>query len=256
VENFKDYSKVYNLIYTQKDYDGEALYVHKNIQKYNPGSLNILELGCGSGIHANSLSKYEYNILGIDMSQSMINEANSEVRNSQRITLAQGDARFFRSDKPYENIISLFHVLSYMSTNEDVEDFFKSAYSNLMPDGLLIFDFWYSPAVQYHRPETRIKRISNDEIEVFRVAEPKIHENDNLVDVNYSIFYRIKEKQIDNFSLITETHTMRHFSLPEILFLAQKFGFEVIKSEEFLSGSIPSRNTWGVCTILKKTSYE
>lgn len=45
---------------------------------------------------------------------------------------------------------------------------------------------------------------------------------------------------------------MRHFSYNEILFLAQISGFELIKSEEFLTGNYSSPKTCGVCFVLKK----
>jgi hypothetical protein len=45
---------------------------------------------------------------------------------------------------------------------------------------------------------------------------------------------------------------MRHFSIPEIELLAKLTGFEIIKTEEFLSGETPGPNTWGVCFVLSK----
>jgi hypothetical protein len=50
----------------------------------------------------------------------------------------------------------------------------------------------------------------------------------------------------------TETHPMRHFSLPEIDLLASMCGFECISAEEFLSGKTAGEDTWGVCVTLKK----
>ena len=45
---------------------------------------------------------------------------------------------------------------------------------------------------------------------------------------------------------------MRYFSLPEIELFANKSGFKIISSEEWLSGKIPSFNTWGVCWFFRK----
>ena len=45
---------------------------------------------------------------------------------------------------------------------------------------------------------------------------------------------------------------MRYFSIPEIEYIANSTGFEMLEAEEFLSGSEPSLNTWGVCVILRK----
>jgi predicted TPR repeat methyltransferase len=40
-----------------------------------PKAKTILELGCGTGKHANILADYGFNILGIDSSKTMLNEA-------------------------------------------------------------------------------------------------------------------------------------------------------------------------------------
>ena len=45
---------------------------------------------------------------------------------------------------------------------------------------------------------------------------------------------------------------MRHFSLPELKYYGSEFGFDHVKSEEFLTGDIPSENTWTICNVFKK----
>ena len=83
-----------------------------------------------------------------------------------------------------------------------------------------------------------------------RIAEPITRINENIVDVMYTIV--VKDKITDKWEEFTEVHSMRHFSIPEISFLAEHTGFEVIKAEEFLTGAAPSENTWGVNFILRK----
>ena len=66
--NFKLYSQYYDLLYQDKDYEKEALYVHDLIQTYVPQAKNILELGSGTGKHAQRFSNLGYAILGIERS--------------------------------------------------------------------------------------------------------------------------------------------------------------------------------------------
>ena len=65
----------YDLFYADKDYKSEANYIHKKIQEFNLNSYSILELGCGTGKHAFNLTKFGYEILGIEKSKSMLNKA-------------------------------------------------------------------------------------------------------------------------------------------------------------------------------------
>ena len=44
---------------------------------------------------------------------------------------------------------------------------------------------------------------------------------------------------------------MRYFSIPELNFILEKSGLQSVKYEEWLTGKIPSEDTWGVCCIAK-----
>ena len=47
-------------------------------------------------------------------------------------------------------VVSLFHVVSYQTTNGRVLDMFRNARDHLEPGGLFLFDVWYGP--QSRRP--------------------------------------------------------------------------------------------------------
>jgi hypothetical protein len=127
---------------------------------------------------------------------------------------------------------------------------FTNAAAHCKLGGLFIFDFWYTPAVYTEGPSVRIKRVSDEKMEVTRLAEPVIYSNENRVDVNYTLFARDLSSGL--IQTTKEVHSMRHFSLPEIDILATVSGFERIHAEAFLVGGAPSEETWGVCVTLKK----
>ena len=70
--SFKEYAKYYDLINAGKNYEKEIDFIHELIQSEYPGAKRILEIGCGTGKHADGLSKYGYEIVGIDISPEMI----------------------------------------------------------------------------------------------------------------------------------------------------------------------------------------
>ena len=153
-------------------------------------------------------------------------------------------------NKQYDAIVALFHVISYQTTNEQFQNVFANAARHLKLNGLFIFDFWYSPAIYKQVPSVRIKRMKDDEVEITRIAEPEIRNNENRVEVKYSIFVRNLKK--DHTETFEEIHPIRHFSLPEINMVSAKYGFNCVKVEEFLTRKKVSENTWGVCMVLKK----
>jgi SAM-dependent methyltransferase len=243
---FNTYSHYYDLLYQDKDYAGEVEYIHGLLAGLGVDRGNLLEFGSGTGKHGCLLADRGYTIFGIEQSSKMVVRAKLQ----EGFACQVGDIRNLELGRRFDAVLSLFHVLSYQTSNEDISSVFTSAFKHLNKGGLFIFDFWYSPAVYAQQPTVRVKRMRNAEVEITRLAEPIKHPNANCVDVNYTIFARdIVSEEI---KISIESHPMRHFSLPEIDLLAAMQGFRRIGAEEFLTGKSPGEDTWGVCVILEK----
>jgi hypothetical protein len=134
--------------------------------------------------------------------------------------------------------------------NDQLAKFFANAHKHLNKNGLLIFDCWYTPAVLTIKPSLRVKKASNDKVDVTRVATPHIIENENIIKVHYDLFCQNKDDM--NSTEYSEDHYMRYFSMPEINNYAEIYGFTVEKCEELLTSNIPSMNTFAVCFKLRK----
>lgn len=248
MNNFQLYSQYYDLLYKDKNYVAEAEYVAKTLKKYHKNVATIIELGSGTGSHAEHLCTQGFKIFGVERSGEMVELAKQ--KNIVNYFPVVGDITTFKLNKKADAAISLFHVISYLTTNEQLIACFNQTWEHLNTNGIFLFDVWYTPAVYTQKPETRIKRLSNETIEVTRLAEPQIHYNDNAVDVNYEVI--IKDKISGKLITLLEKHPMRHFSIPEIELMAKLTGFELIKVEEFLTINPTSEKTWGVCFILRK----
>lgn len=251
---FGDYSRYYNLLYKDKDYAGEAHYVDVLLNRYAAFPVHtLLELGCGTGVHALLLAEQGYSVTGVDQSEEMLAAANANAKiqsQSSRLTFLQGDVRTVKLYNTFDAVISLFHVMSYQATNDDLLAAFASARSHLRPEGVFLFDCWYGPAVLTDRPAVRVKRLDDENISAIRIAEPKLYPNDNLVDVNYHVF--VTDKSNGNVKEIKETHRMRYLFKPELERMLQAEGLTLIHSEEWMTGKTPGFDTWGVCFVAKR----
>lgn len=244
-KHFNLYSRYYNLLYKDKDYARESEYVFNKIKKYTPEISNLLEIGTGTGIHASLLKDKGIEVTGIEVSEEMAQQARS-----RGVECFINDCSDFKLNKKFDAAISLFHVISYITENDKLIKAFNNIYDHLNPGGVFLFDVWYSPAVHNLKLETRVKRIKDNDISITRLAEPLMHYNRNVADVNYEII--IEEKNPGKITKIKEIHPMRYFSIPEIELLSEMCGFYILETEEWLSGKEPSENTWGICFILKK----
>ena len=138
---FDAYSQYYDLLYKGKNYVSETDYVDSLIQKYLPNASTILELGCGTGIHASKLAEKNYTVVGIDKSESMLHRAEllkSKLPNyiSQKLSFSMGDIRTFEIEQKFDAVISLFHVISYMTSDNDLVEAIQTAKKHLNENGV------------------------------------------------------------------------------------------------------------------------
>lgn len=253
MEVFDHYAKYYDLLYKDKDYRGEAKFVLSLLNRFASNGHSILELGCGTGIHAQLFAEAGYLVHGIDLSQTMLAAANRrrdtlEPAIRERLKFSEGDVRRFRAAHPVDVVLSLFHVFSYQASNRDLQDAFVTAAQHLQPGGTFIFDYWYGPAVLAQRPEVRIKRLKDGHMEILRIAEPLMDEQKNVVQVNYETQVRSHDQS----ETIHESHRMRYMFLPEIDLLAQLNGLEPVGHYEWLSERLPSSGSWAAFSVLRK----
>ncbi len=241
------YSKYYNLFYTDKDYHSEVKYVAGLLKQYAPDATTLLDVGCGTGKHASLLSRQGYTADGMDLSNEMLKEAKA---NFTQMNFYQGDARNFDLGKKYDVITSLFHVTSYLTSNDDMKNYLISIKKHLVDNGLFVFDFWYGPAVLAENPVVRVKRLEDEKIRVTRIAEPEMHFNENIIDVNYEIL--IEDKISVGIEKVKEQHNIRYFFMPEINLFFETCGFEMLGSFEWMGQQQPNPKNWYTCVVARK----
>jgi SAM-dependent methyltransferase len=249
---FEAYAKYYDLLYREKDYAGEAAYVHNLIQRDFPGARSLLELGSGTGRHAVMLAERAYEVSGVDRSPEMVALAQARALElgCARVGFSQGDIRSVRLGRTFDVVVSLFHVMSYQTTHEDLAAATATAAAHLGPGGGFIFDCWYGPAVLMQRPEVRVKRLEDDHIALTRVAEPTLLLSENIVDVNYTMF--VRDKKTQELSSFDEIHSMRYLFLPEVRRLLNDAGLDLLRTEEWLTGRLPDVGSWSTVFVARR----
>lgn len=244
------YSLYYDLIYQNKNYSAEVDYVDNLIKSYFGNAKTILDLGCGTGIHARMFCDKGYSVHGADLSESMLERAEIQRKGREdKLFFTHSNIQDLDLDIKFDVVVSLFHVMSYQTTNSDLNKCFEVAKKHLNKGGIFIFDFWYGPAVLTDLPVTRVKRFENDHLKVTRIAEPTLIAADNLVKIDFDLFLENKENK--EIASIHELHEMRYLFDNELEIICDNNGLNVVSKLEWLGNKKPGFKSWYAVWIVK-----
>lgn len=252
MKNFVKYARYYDLLYQDKDYRKEADYVDDLIRRYSiKRNKSLLDVGCGTGGHAIWFAKKGYKVFGIDRSAEMISLARKRLTQEKEVEFGVRDVSRFALGSKFDIAVSLFHVMSYLTTNEGFLKSLTNIANQLKKDGLFIFDFWYGPAVLKQKPAGRVKEVSDAFTIIKRSVIPKININQDTVDIDYKSVVLNKDNRRPK--VIRERHTLRYFFLPELYLMLGIAGFRVLKCLKWMKmNEKVSESSWSAVIIARK----
>ena len=243
---FGDYADYYDLFYEDKDYRSEAAYVDRVIRRLNPEARKLLELGCGTGKYCRAFSEMGYVVAGLDQSSRMVRRAEKRLNGSAGSTagvrLAVGDMRSYREDGRYDAVVALFHVMSYLRTQDDLIAAFTTARSHLKPGGLFLFDCWHGHGVLNDPPKNPVKIVENDRVRALRRTTAVMQPSENAVHVRFDI--ELLDKETLAKTTLAENHWMRYLFAPEIENIGAKTGLKLQADYRWLSEEPLDDKAW------------
>jgi 2-polyprenyl-3-methyl-5-hydroxy-6-metoxy-1,4-benzoquinol methylase len=133
----------YGMKYEQENFAqgtiGECDFLEKEIEYNN--KTKILDIGCGTGRHSIELSKRGYEIVGIDLSESLLKRAKEKATEQNlQIVFQRHDARNLPFWHQFDLVIMLCEgAFSLMETDEMNFKILQNAANALKPKGKLIF---------------------------------------------------------------------------------------------------------------------
>ena len=191
----------------------------------------------------------DYVIAGVDLSETMLSQARKTAVKG-KLEFFQGDVRSIDLDREFDAVISLFHVMSYQTADADVIASMGTANRHLKEGGVFIFDFWHGEGVLKDPPVVRVKRLEDEGSRIVRIAQPVMHADRHVIDVNYQII--MMDKRSDRYSDLKETHQMRYFFMPELKEALTSCGFAVREAQAWMSNGPISDAWYGVIVAQKE----
>ena len=133
----------------------------------------ILDLGCGGGILSETLAEEGANILAIDQSKKLINEAKKRAKSKNlKIDYQSQSIKSLKEKKAKFDIILCMEVIEHV---QDYRSFIKLAFECLKKDGIIIFSTINKSFLSYFTTIFLAEK-------VLKLVPPKTHDWDMYVN--------------------------------------------------------------------------
>ena len=101
--------------------------------------INILDLGCGTGLLCNAYAEQGHKVTGVDPSAAMLEVARHKPHAAQ-IEWIKSPAQTYNSDKKFDLIIMTGHAFQVLLNDEDVNQTFRVMRRHLDKGGRIVFE--------------------------------------------------------------------------------------------------------------------
>ena len=243
--SYSSFAYIYDSLTYDVEYEKRADYLEEIFKKHFSGKPELVcELGCGTGTMCNILADRGYDMIGIDMSESMLDVAMQKSVGKNILYLNQ-DMREFELYGTVDVIICLLDSFNYITDISDLEKIFALCKNYLNPDGLLIFDV---------NTKYKFENVLSDNTftfdtdEIFYVWENNYDEKTKLCDFFLTFF-------VENdgvYERIDEYHVEKCYEDSEIVNVLEKSGFKGILKYADMSFEMPKNDEERVFYLAKK----
>lgn len=219
MQAYEDFAEVYDTFMDETPYEEWSEFVAASLKAAGIDDGLVLDLGCGTGTLTELLAKKGYDMIGVDLSDRMLNIAMEKREQSGLdILYLQQDMREFELYGTVRAVICLCDSLNYLLDEEELLTTFRLVNNYLDPGGLFLFDFNTTYKYETVIGDTTIAENRDD---CSFIWENYYDAEEELNEYDLTIF--VKEQQ-ELFRKFTETHIQRGYTLPVIRKLVERSG--------------------------------
>lgn len=139
---FTQSARFYDALYGFKDYRRAADQLHSLIVQRAPNARTVLDVGCGTGRHAERLREF-YAVDGLDLNDELLDVARERCPDC---TWHLGDMASFELGRTFDVVTCLFSAIGYVKTVDRLDAAITCMARHVAPGGLLFIEPWFSPS--------------------------------------------------------------------------------------------------------------
>ena len=141
MDAYTGFASVYDMFMDNIPYEEWCAYLTGLLREYGVDDGLVLDLGCGTGTLTRLLAEKSYDMIGVDLSDEMLEIAmEKEAEDPKGILYLMQDMRAFELYGTVRAIVSICDSMNYMLEYEDFVEVLRLANNYLDPGGVFIFD--------------------------------------------------------------------------------------------------------------------
>lgn len=159
----------YHILYKDRNYREAQVFMDNLTHYLNlPEKAKVLDLACGKGRHSIYLNQLGYDVLGADLSENSIAEANKNSNETLHFKVHDMREPF---EEKFDAIFNLFTSFGYFESDDDNLTTLKAIKESLSEYGFAVIDFMNVPNVIENLVPEETKTVDEIDFHIKRYVE-------------------------------------------------------------------------------------
>ncbi len=247
--DYEGFAEVYDAFMQDTPYDEWTAYIERIWQHFGLKPKLVCDLACGTGSMTVRLAEKGYDMIGIDLSNSMLSKARE--KSPKSILYLNQDMREFELYGTVDSIICLCDSINYITEDEDLLTVFKLVNNYLDPKGLFIFDI---------NTIHKFKNILADNCfcettETSAYTWENYYDDEEKINEFYTNFF-VEDKESGLYHRFEEYHYERGYTIDEISSLIEKAGMKLLGVFDELTLTPPTKDSKRIYFVAQEITKE
>lgn len=218
-------SRIYDELMANVDYPKWAKFMSDLAEKQGEKPINILELGCGTGNITLELLKMGYEVVGVDISEEMLEIAREKTTDfgEKAILITQDITDMDFDVYEIDCVMACNDTFNYIVEKEELASLLSYLYPRMKKGGQLVFDI----SSRYKLEHILGNNVFGESFEDWAYLWENFYdEQERFITMEINLF----TQEEGAYRRDIETHYQRAYTKEEIIDLLKKTGFREIKT--------------------------
>ncbi len=222
MEAYEGFGQVYDEFMDNVPYDEWCEYIVDMLNEHDVDAGLCLELGCGTGEVCERLADKGFDMIGLDASSEMLNQAIKKRDESKKdILYLLQDMTEFELYGTVKAVVSICDCLNYLTQNEQLLKTFKLVNNYLDPGGIFLFDM----NTRHKYEEIGDSVIAENREDASFIWENFFDPEENINEYDLTLFVKDESGKYEKYE---ETHSQRAYSFDEVKNMLEEAGMEFV----------------------------